>query len=189
MKFTATPLEGAYVIEIEPNSDDRGYFSRIWCRQEFERRGLNAVIEQTSSSFNLKKGTLRGMHYQDAPNEEVKLVRCTRGAIYDVILDLRPSSPTFRRWFGVELTAENSKMLYIPGGMAHGFQTLMDSSEVFYQISEAYRPGLARGVRWNDPAFSIAWPLPEPILSARDRDFPDFTGPLETPPAGFRGAS
>lgn len=183
MKFTHSPLPGAYVVDIEPMGDERGFFARMWCREEFQALGLSTVVEQSSISFNRKKGTLRGMHYQAAPHEEVKLVRCTRGAIYDVILDLRKESLAFCRWFAVELTAENGKMVYVPAGFAHGFQTLADQSEVFYQISEVYRPEMARGVRWNDPAFQIEWPIANPILSARDRSYPDFAANLERLPA------
>ena len=183
MKFIPSPLPGAYVVEIEPTSDARGSFSRIWCRKEFEAVGLNTVVEQSSISLNLEKGTLRGMHYQAAPYEEVKLVRCTRGVIHDVILDLRSDSPTFCRWFARELTPENGEMMYVPAGFAHGYQTLCDRSEVFYQISEAYRSDMARGVRWNDATFQIEWPISPPILSVRDRDFPDFLATMKTLPA------
>ena len=174
MKFTETALPGAYILEIELLRDERGFFARTWCREEFQAIGLSTVVQQNSISFNQKRGTLRGMHYQAPPKEEVKLVRCTRGAIYDVILDLRTDSSTFCRWCALELTADNGKMVYVPAGFAHGFQTLADESEVSYQISEAFRPELARGVRWNDPAFQIEWPIPDPILSVRDRGFPDF---------------
>lgn len=170
-------------MEREPIADDRGYFARLWCRKEFQGLALSIDIDQCSVSFNRKKGTLRGMHYQAAPHEEVKLVRCTRGAIHDVILDLRADSPTYCRWFAAELTADNGKMIYAPAGFAHGFQALADQSEVFYQISKAYRPEMARGVRWNDPAFQIEWPIPNPILSARDRGIPDFFVSLEQIPA------
>jgi dTDP-4-dehydrorhamnose 3,5-epimerase len=174
MKFIPMSLAGAYVVEMEPVADERGFFARFWCRDEFRAAGLNSNVEQSSISFNRKRGTLRGMHYQAAPHEEVKLVRCTRGAIWDVLLDLRTNSSTFRRWVAVELTANNGKMAYVPAGFAHGFQTLTDEAEVQYQISEAYHAELTRGVRWNDPAFGIEWPLPDPILSARDREFLDF---------------
>ena len=174
MKFIPIYLTGAYLIEMEPIADERGYFARFWSREEFRAAGLNPNIEQSSISFNREQGTLRGMHYQVAPYEEVKLVRCARGAIYDVILDLRSGSPTFGRWFAVELTPNNGKLLYVPVGFAHGFQALARETEVVYQISEAYHPESARGVRWNDPAFQIKWPLLDPILSARDRRFPDF---------------
>jgi dTDP-4-dehydrorhamnose 3,5-epimerase len=175
VRFIPTSLAGAYVIEVERRMDDRGFFARYWCRQEFEAAGLNAHLEQNSVSFNRKRGTLRGMHYQQAPHEEVKTVRCTQGRIWDVILDLRPDSATFRQWFAAELTAENLKMMYVPAGLAHGFQTLTDDAEVLYQISESYHAELARGVRWDDPAFQIKWPVQNPILSQRDREFSDFS--------------
>jgi dTDP-4-dehydrorhamnose 3,5-epimerase len=174
VKFIPTSLEGAFVVEMNPLTDERGFFARYWCRKEFEEAGLDVNIEQSSVSFNSKRGTLRGMHYQMAPHEEVKLVRCTRGSIWDVILDLRPDSRTFRQWFGAELTRDNLKLMYVPAGFAHGFQTLMDDTDVLYQISEPYHPELARGVRWNDPAFQIAWPVVNPIVSARDREFLDY---------------
>jgi dTDP-4-dehydrorhamnose 3,5-epimerase len=183
VKFTESSLPGAYVVDIEPIEDDRGFFARTWCREEFQAFGLSGVVKQNSISFNRKRGTLRGMHYQAAPHEEVKLVRCTRGAIHDVILDLRVESPTFCRSFAVELSADNGRMVYVPAGFAHGFQALADQSEVFYQISEPYRPGMGRGVRWNDPVFQIEWPIPNPILSARDRSFPDFSVSLDQVPA------
>jgi dTDP-4-dehydrorhamnose 3,5-epimerase len=168
-------LPGVYVLEPERQEDSRGYFARTWCRHEFEVRGLNPHLAQCSVSFNRKKGTLRGMHYQAAPHEEAKLVRCTRGAIYDVALDLRPSSRTFKRWVAAELTAENGRSHYIPEGVAHGLLTLQDDTEVFYQISTFYHSEAARGVRWNDPAFAIRWPLcGELILSARDQSYADF---------------
>jgi dTDP-4-dehydrorhamnose 3,5-epimerase len=177
--MTRSPLLGAYVLETQPIVDERGSFARTWCREEFRALGLNTMVEQCSTSFNRTRGTLRGMHFQAIPHEEVKLVRCTRGAVYDVILDLRKDSATFGRWFAVELTADNGKMLYIPCGFAHGFQTLDDQSEVFYQISEKYHPEAARGVRWNDPVLGIKWPISNPNLSERDRDFPDFSIHLE----------
>jgi dTDP-4-dehydrorhamnose 3,5-epimerase len=172
MIFLPTKLQGAYHVEIEPHADQRGFFARVWCPREFEAHGLNPRLAQCSVSFNSRKGTLRGMHYQAAPHEEAKLVRCTRGSLYDVIIDLRPGSPTFRQWVGVELTAENRRMLYVPEGFAHGFQTLANDTEVFYQISEFHHPESAQGVRWNDPAFAIAWPLPYPFLSQRDGSYP-----------------
>ncbi len=173
-------------MDIDPIYDERGFFARVRCGEEFSSRGLNSVFQQDSISFNRKKGTLRGMHYQAPPFAETKVVRCTRGAVYDVALDLRIDSPTFCHWFAVELTAENRKMLYVPAGFAHGFQTLADSCEVLYQISEAYRPAFARGVRWNDPAFQIRWPISAPILSPRDRGFPDFHESFEAVHAGGR---
>ena len=174
MKFTETPLRGAFVIEFEVISDERGYFARTFDVGEFINHGLDPAVIQCSTSFNERRGTLRGMHYQADPEGEVKLIRCTRGAIFDVALDLRPRSETYCKWFGVELSAENHRMLYVPEGMAHGFQTLEDGAEVYYQISHHYEPSAARGVRWDDPAFGIEWPFPDPILSERDRQFPDF---------------
>jgi dTDP-4-dehydrorhamnose 3,5-epimerase len=175
MKFTETALRGAFIIEPERIEDERGFFSRTWCRLEFERYGLNCHLVQCNISFNKRKNTLRGMHYQVAPYEETKLVRCTRGSIFDVIIDLRTDSPTYKRYMHVCLTAENRLMLYIPAGFAHGFQTLEDDSEVFYQMSEFYYPEAARGIRWNDPAFGIMWPdAQDRILSERDRSWPDY---------------
>lgn len=175
MKLTSVPLPGAYLIELEPVVDERGFFARSWCSEEFRLHGLNANLAQCGVSFNTRRGTLRGMHYQDDPHPEAKLVRCYSGAIYDVILDLRRASPANCKWFAVELTAANRKMLYVPEGVAHGFQTLTDGAEVFYQISESYRPECARGVRWDDPLFGIEWPVRDPIMSQRDRTFPDHT--------------
>ena len=172
MKFTETKLKGTYIIEPELLTDERGFFARSWCQKEFTERGLNPNLVQCNISFNLKKGTLRGMHYQAKPHEEAKLVRCTTGAIHDVIIDLRPESSTFKQWVAVELTAENRKMLYIPEGIAHGFQTLVDNTEVFYQMSEFYHPDLARGIRWNDPELSLEWPLKEFIISEKDTSYP-----------------
>jgi dTDP-4-dehydrorhamnose 3,5-epimerase len=174
MKFARTQLEGALVIDIERLEDERGFFARSWCEREFREHGLNPRLAQCSISFNRQRGTLRGMHFQAAPHEEAKIVRCTGGAIYDVIIDLRPGSPTFTRWIGVELSAENRRMLYVPEGCAHGFQTLIDDSEVFYQISEFYAPESARGVRWNDPRFGITWPLEVAAMSDKDRLCKDF---------------
>lgn len=174
MHFTETPLPGAYVIDPERIEDDRGFFARTWSGPEFLAHGLNVRLAQCSLSFNRAKGTLRGMHYQAAPHEEAKLVRCSAGAIHDVIVDLRRGSPTHRHWYGVELSAENRRMLYVPEGFAHGYLTLLDGSEVAYQISEDYAPGSARGVRWDDPAFGIAWPGPALVASDRDRAYPDY---------------
>lgn len=174
MKFTPAGLAGAYIIDIEPAADIRGFFARSWCRREFEQHGLNPDLAQCSISFNKKAGTLRGMHFNAKPHEETKVVRCTFGMIYDVILDLRPKSSTFRKWIAVELSAENRRMLYIPPGVAHGFQTLVDDTEIFYQISEFYHPESARGVRWDDLAFGIAWPPADRVISEKDRRYPDF---------------
>ena len=175
MVFRETPLTGAFLIELEKRADERGFFARTWCRREFEEKGLDTRIAQCSTSFNERRGTLRGLHYQAPPHAEVKLVRCTRGALYDVIVDIRPESPTYLAWFGAELTAENGRMLYIPEGVAHGFQTLADGTEVFYQISKDYAPDAARGLRWDDPALGIDWPqASERILSEKDRSWPDL---------------
>ena len=172
MKFIETKLKGAYLIEPELLEDKRGFFARTFCQKEFEAYGLNPRIAQCNLSYNKHKGTLRGMHYQAAPKAETKLVRCTRGAIYDVIIDLRPESPTYCQWIAEELYAENSKMMYSPEGFAHGFQTLKDDTEVFYQMSEFYSPEHARGVRWDDPAFGIKWPLNTKIISEKDDNYP-----------------
>lgn len=177
MKFTPTDLAGVWIIDPERHEDDRGWFARTWCAEEFKARGLDRHLAQCSASFNHRRGTLRGMHYQIAPHEEAKLVRCTRGAIFDVALDLRPGSPTFKRWAGVELTAENGRALHVPEGCAHGFQTLVDHTEVCYQIAGNWHPESARCVRWNDPVFGIDWPLvKEVFLSPRDAAVPDFVG-------------
>jgi len=172
--FTETTLKGAFLIEPERLEDERGFFARTWCQREFAAQQLNSQLLQCSISFNRRKGTLRGMHYQDAPHAEGKLVRCTMGAIYDAIIDLRLDSPTFKQWTAVELTAGNRRMLYIPEGFAHGFQTLEDDTEVFYQMSEYYAPASARGIRWNDSAFGIEWPAAERTISERDQSHPDF---------------
>jgi dTDP-4-dehydrorhamnose 3,5-epimerase len=174
MTFHETRLPGVFEIEVERHSDERGFFARTWCQKEFEAKGLNPRLVQSSLSFNARKGTLRGMHYQSAPFAETKLVRCTRGAIYDVVLDLRPQSPAFKNWIAVTLTAEKRNMVYVPEGCAHGFLTLQDASEVFYQMSEFYSAESAWGVRWNDPAFRITWPEKVEVISERDRTYPDF---------------
>jgi len=174
MKFKETKLKGAYIVEIKKEKDKRGFFARSFCRNEFESNGLNADFVQNNISSNSKKGTLRGMHYQVAPHEEVKLVSCLRGAIYDVIIDMRPSSSTYCRWVTIELTAENYRMLYIPVGFAHGFQTLKDNTVVFYQMSEFYHPKCARGVSWDDSMFSIKWPIKQLIISSKDKSYKSF---------------
>jgi dTDP-4-dehydrorhamnose 3,5-epimerase len=174
MIFQETKLKGAYIIELDLIEDERGFFARSFCVKEFEKYGLNPYIAQCNISYNGKKGTLRGMHYQVAPHEEVKVVRCTRGAIYDVIIDIRQDSPTFKKWLAVELTEKNRNMLYVSAGFAHGFQTLEDHAEVFYQMSEFYYPESARGVRWNDPAFNIEWPESKRIISSVDQGYLDF---------------
>ena len=174
MKVLPTPIAGAWLLEIEPIADERGFFARSLCVESLEAQGLEGRMVQQSVSFNRQRGTLRGMHYQIAPHEEIKLVRVTRGRIHDVLLDLRPDSPGYLRWHTVELSADNHRTLYIPKGVAHGFQTLEDTTEVFYQMAQAYVPGYARGVRWNDPAFAIDWPLAPSIISERDRGYPDY---------------
>jgi dTDP-4-dehydrorhamnose 3,5-epimerase len=174
MIFRETEIEGAWVVELETLEDERGFFARTWDVSEFESRDLNPKIAQCSISYNRARGTLRGMHYQAAPREEAKLVRCTAGAIFDATVDLRPGSSTFRRWFGVELSAENRLAAYIPEGCAHGFLTLTDDCEIHYQISEFYAPDAGRGVRWDDPAFGIAWPSEVRVINERDASYPDF---------------
>jgi dTDP-4-dehydrorhamnose 3,5-epimerase len=174
MVFHKSKLHQAFEVAIEPHSDERGFFARTWCRQEFETNGLNPSLAQCSISYNPRKGTLRGMHYQAAPHAEAKLVRCTRGAIYDVVLDLRERSATFKQWIAIVLTADKRNMVYVPEGCAHGFLTLEDDTEVFYQMSEYYNAAAASGVRWDDPAFGIAWPDVAQVISERDRTYPDF---------------
>jgi len=174
MIFHKTKLARVFEINLELKSDERGFFARSWCQKEFECQGLNPKVVQCNVSFNARKGTLRGMHYQDTPFQEAKLVRCARGVIYDVVLDLRPQSSTFKDWIAVVLTAEKRNMLYVPEGCAHGFLTLENETEVFYQMSEFYHAELSRGVRWNDPAFQIAWPDKVEVISDRDRTYPDF---------------
>ena len=174
MIFLETKLPGVFEIHIEAKPDERGFFARTWCQQEFETQGLNGRMVQSSLSFNSRKGTLRGMHYQVAPYEEAKLIRCTRGAIYDVVVDLRPQSRTFKDWIAAVLTAEKRNMVYVPRGCAHGFLTLEDSSEVNYQMSEFWNAESARGVRWDDPVFRIEWPAKVEVISERDRTYPDF---------------
>jgi len=172
--FTETALRGTFIIELERVADERGFFARTYCQREFAAHGLNARWVQCNLSFNAKKGTLRGMHYQLAPHEEIKLIRCTLGAIYDVVIDLRPYSSTFMQHIALILTAQNRIMLYIPQGCAHGFQTLEDETEVFYQMSEFYVAESGRGVRWDDPVFGIRWPPDRRIISDRDRTYPNF---------------
>lgn len=176
MIFTETRLKGAFVLELERREDDRGFFARSWCRQEFQAHNLNPVVVQCNVSFNRRRGTLRGMHYQAAPFEEAKLVRCTAGAAYDVIIDLRRDSPTYKQHVGEVLSAANHRMLYVPEGFAHGFQTLEDDTEIFYQMSQFHSPEHARGVRYNDPAFGIEWTIADPVIAERDRQYPDFGG-------------
>jgi dTDP-4-dehydrorhamnose 3,5-epimerase len=174
MVFEETELPGVFTISLDLLPDDRGFFARTWCECEFGEHGLNPKLVQCSISFNRRKGTLRGVHFQAKPHCEAKLVRCTRGSIYDVALDLRPDSRTHLRWMGIELSAENHRALYIPEGCAHGFLSLEDNAEVLYQMSETYHPESARGVRWDDPAFGICWPGAVEVISERDRTYPDF---------------
>jgi dTDP-4-dehydrorhamnose 3,5-epimerase len=174
MIFHKTPIEGVMVIEVERREDERGFFARTWCSRELAARGLTDHLSQCSVSFNSERGTLRGLHYQAAPHAEAKMVACLRGAIYDVALDLRPGSPTYCGWTAIELSADSLRMLYIPEGCAHGFQTLTPEALVQYQISEAHDPESARGVRWDDPAFGIAWPGGPRTMSERDASYPDF---------------
>ncbi len=174
MIFKETNLKGAFIIEIEKKVDNRGFFARTWCRKEFEAYDLNLQLFQANVSFSKRKGTLRGMHYQVAPYEEIKLVRCTSGAIFDVIIDLRPDSPTYKQWLGVELTSENYKILFVPEKFAHGFQTLEDNAEVIYQVSQFYSPESERGICYNDPTFGIEWPIDVQVISDKDKNCPDY---------------
>jgi dTDP-4-dehydrorhamnose 3,5-epimerase len=174
VRFTETPVPGAWLIELEPIADDRGWFARTFCAEEFAAHGLDPAVAQCNASFNARDGTLRGMHYQAEPHGEAKLVRCTRGAVFDAVVDLRPDSPAFCRWTGHELTASNGRMLYAPVGTAHGFVTLTDDTEVHYQMSYPYVPDAARGVRFDDPAFGIEWPVTPTVISEKDRGYPDF---------------
>ena len=174
MIFTETKLKGAFIVEVKKIEDDRGFFGRAWCKQEFEDHGLNGNIVQLNTSLTKKKGTIRGMHYQVDPYQEAKFIRCTRGRIWDVMIDLRPDSPTFMQWVGTELSADNYKMAYVPENFAHGFVTLEDNSEVYYPVTAFYTPGSERGIRWNDPAFNIAWPINIEIVSDKDSSHPDF---------------
>jgi dTDP-4-dehydrorhamnose 3,5-epimerase len=175
MLFKETRVKGAFVVELEKRGDDRGFFARAFCRKEFEAQGLDFNPVQANVGASRLRGTLRGLHYQVRPHEEKKLVRCTAGALFDVVVDLRSGSPSCKQWFGVELTAENHKMLYVPEGCAHGYLTLADRTEIFYLVSEFYSPGAERGVRWNDPAFGIDWPPVEAlVMSEKDAGWPDF---------------
>jgi dTDP-4-dehydrorhamnose 3,5-epimerase len=184
--FEPAPLDGAWILDLERQADDRGFFARAWCRREFEARGLVADLVQANVAHSRRKGTIRGLHYQVAPFQETKLVRCVRGAICDVIVDLRPESATYLQWFGTELTAENRRQLYVPKDFAHGYQTLVDDSEVFYQLSAFYAAHAERGIRWNDPLFAIAWPVDVTFdVSPKDQAWPDFT-PQRPPGAGVQ---
>lgn len=184
MIFSETKVEGAYVVELEPRADARGFFARAWCQKEFGARGLTARVAQINVSHNVRKGTLRGMHYQMDPHGEAKIVSCTKGAIYDVVLDLRADSPTYLEWAAAELTAENHRMLFIPEGCAHGFQTLADDTQLLYLMSEFYAPEHARGVRYDDPAFGIRWPLAVEMISDADRTWPAYQGSTRKNPIG-----
>ena len=174
MIFTETPLHGAFIIDLERHEDERGFFARTFCRNEIEAHGLNISVTQCNISHSLRKGTLRGMHFQLPPMQEAKLVRCIRGALFDAIVDLRHDSPTFCQWTGVDLTADNGRSLYVPEGFAHGILTLTDNTELHYQISQFYDPDLGAGVRYDDPAFNIAWPIQPDVINERDRTWPDF---------------
>ncbi len=174
MIFTETPLKGAYVIELKKMGDDRGFFARFFCKNEFADHGLNNEIVQINNSLSADKGTLRGMHYQLVPKAEDKVVRCINGSLYDVIIDIREDSDTFKQWFGIELSAENRKMLFVPKGFAHGFLTLKENTEAFYLVTEFYGPEYERGIRWNDPEFNIQWPIEPCIISEKDQKHPDF---------------
>lgn len=177
MKFTEAKLTGACVIEIKKFEDQRGFFARGWCQKEFEAHGINFIPVQANIGFSATQGTLRGLHYQTTPHQEAKLIRCVKGAVFDVIVDMRPESPTYKQWFGVELAADNYKMLYIPEGCAHGYLSLQDNSEVFYQVSEFYAPGYEQGIRWDDPAFQIDWPIKKGLtISEKDQSWPDYAG-------------
>ncbi|HED36476.1 MAG TPA: dTDP-4-keto-6-deoxy-D-glucose epimerase [Gammaproteobacteria bacterium] len=174
MQFTETILPGAFIVEIDRLIDERGFFARTWCSQEFSEHGLPSVIKQTSTSFNAEKGTLRGMHFSSAPCREGKLVRCTSGRILDVIIDIRPDSPSFLQHIKVELSAQLRNAIYVPPGFAHGYQTLESNSEIFYMMTEEYKPGYSDGFRWNDPVFAIEWPEGKKIIHDRDADYADF---------------
>ncbi len=174
MIFRDTEIPGITVVELDKRADERGFFARSYCAREFADHGIAMGVAQCNVSLNDKRGTLRGLHYQAAPSTETKLIRCTRGAIFDVAVDLRPESPTYRRWIGIELDADAHRAMFIPSGCAHGFQTLSDAAEVFYLMGEAYDPALDRGVRWNDPALAIKWPLEPTVISKRDAGFPSL---------------
>ena len=175
MIFRETKLRGSFIIELERLEDQRGFFARGWCKKEFESHGLESSLVQANISMNKERGTLRGMHYQTSPYIETKLVRCTRGSVYDVIVDLRQDSSTYKQWLGVKLTSDNYRMLYVPKGFAHGYQTLEDNTELFYHVSEFYTPTAERGLLYNDPAFAISWPLEVQVISDKDKSWPDYT--------------
>jgi dTDP-4-dehydrorhamnose 3,5-epimerase len=175
MIFRKTNLKGVFIIELEKHKDDRGYFARTWCENEFKANGLNSKLAQANTALSVQKGTLRGMHYQIAPYEETKIIRCIRGSVFDVVIDIRPDSITYCQWLGIELSSENHTMLYVPEGFAHGYKTLRNNSEVFYLVSQFYTPDAERGIRWDDPAFSIKWPeTSDLIISEKDKNWPDY---------------
>ncbi len=174
MIFTETRLKGAFVVEVKKIEDDRGFFGRAWCQNEFTEHGIDATIRQINTSYTINKGTIRGMHYQIEPYKEAKFIRCTKGSIYDVIIDLRPGSPTFMEWIGHELSEDNYRMVFVPGNFAHGFVTLKDHCEVYYPVTEFYTPGSERGIRYNDPAFNIKWPVDIEVVSEKDMNHPHF---------------
>jgi dTDP-4-dehydrorhamnose 3,5-epimerase len=174
MIFTETRISGAFLLEIKKIEDDRGFFGRSFCKKELEEHGLNGNIVQANTSMSRKKGTIRGLHYQVEPYHEAKLIRCTRGRVFDVIVDLRPGSPTYLQWFGAELTPDNYRMVYVPGNFAHGYLSLEDNSEVYYNVTEFYTPGSEKGIRYNDPALNIEWPIPVEIVSEKDKSWPDY---------------
>jgi dTDP-4-dehydrorhamnose 3,5-epimerase len=174
MLFTETPLNGAFVVDLEKRGDDRGFFARAFCVEEFKKQGLNPTVVQANISGSTKKGTLRGLHYQTAPMAEVKFIRCIKGSVFDVLVDLRPESPSFKKWYGVELSARNQKAVYIPEGFAHGHQTLEPDSQIMYLVSQVYSPEHERGVRYDDPAFRILWPLEPTVMSPKDKSWPYF---------------
>jgi dTDP-4-dehydrorhamnose 3,5-epimerase len=176
MIFKETPLSGAYLVEVEKHIDSRGFFARTWCEQEFSDHGMTARVAQCNLAFNEKRHTVRGMHFQRHPHTEAKLVRCTRGRVLDVVVDLRKSSPSYKAWFGVELSDQNRRALYVPEGLAHGYMTLCDNTEILYQVSAPYHPESESGVRWNDKAFGIVWPCAHPVISKKDAAFPDYGG-------------
>lgn len=181
MEFKETKLKGAFLVRQKKIADERGFFARAWCQDEFRQQGLNPQMLQLNTGFSHRAGTLRGMHYQEAPHAEAKFIRCTRGAVYDVIVDLRRDSPTHGEWVGVELTADEGTMLYAPEGFAHGYQTLADNAEIYYMTTALYAPHAAKGVRYDDPAFGIVWPIAVTVISAQDRNWPDY--PAVKPPA------
>ncbi|HEY0946102.1 MAG TPA: dTDP-4-dehydrorhamnose 3,5-epimerase [Opitutaceae bacterium] len=188
MIFTETKLKGAFVIDVEKREDHRGFFGRVWCAREFAAHGLNPTIAQINTSHSRKKGTIRGLHYQVAPYAEAKFIRCTRGRIYDAIIDLRPDSPTYLQWIGQELSAENHRMLYVPENFAHGFVSLEDDCEVYYPATQFYTPEAERGIRWNDPTFNITWPVPIEVFTEKDMSHPDFVPVAGPKPAADRAA-